>query len=652
MAYILEADQLTKHYGANQVFAQIRFSLKEGEKAGLVGPNGAGKTTLLNCLYGRDTDYEGVIRLAPFATIGFLEQTQDIRGEETLLSSVMEVFADIFAQRKRMEELEHRMGIAGGQELEGILEQYGNERDQYERAGGFSAETQVRRVLKGLGFQDGQFSRAVGSFSGGEKTRIGLARLLMREHPLLFLDEPTNHLDLEAMEWLEGYLKDYPGALLVISHDRYFLDEVTETTLDLEDGRLNRYEGSYSRYSLQKAEDRKAQARAYEKQQQEIQETEAYILRYKAGIKSKQARGRQSRLNRLERLEQPSQAQGVHMGKAGITGISGEKVLTLDQISFGYNEEQLFSGVSAEIRSGERVALLGPNGAGKTTILKLATGQLKPKKGGVYLGPSVKAAYFDQEHQNLHAENSVLNEILAHYDLTVEEAKSYLARFLFFASDCEKRVSNLSGGERGRLSLLKLTLEKGNFLILDEPTNHLDIQTREIMESFLEEYPGTLLMVSHDRYFIDTLAERVLELAPEGLISYPGNYTDYRERKKRMATLERRSTQQPSAKKGSGLSRSRGAETKAAQGKPLDRFTRAKLRQKIQELESEISGLEENEAAAVAALGDPDTYSRNNANDAVKEFNALLANIQARLPEAYREWEEACSQLEPDAANH
>ncbi|MCL2122362.1 MAG: ABC-F family ATP-binding cassette domain-containing protein [Clostridiales bacterium] len=640
MAYLLESDQLTKYYGDQLLFSNVSLRLREGEKAGLVGPNGAGKTTLLSCLSGRDRAYEGNVRLASYASIGFLAQTQFDLEEETLLSSVMEVFSDLFAQRKRIEELEQNMGALDSRALEQILQKYGAERDSYERAGGFSAETQVRRVLSGLGFQEDQLQRTVASFSGGEKTRIGLARILVREYPLLFLDEPTNHLDLDSLEWLEAFLKDYPGALLVVSHDRYFLDGITETIFDLEGGRLKRYKGNYSVYAAQKEEDRKAQLRAFEKQQKEIKETEAYIARYKAGIKAKQARGRQSRLNRLERKEKPEQSRVMHMGKAEISGQAGDKVLVLEQISFGYGDEQLFSNLEATIRLQERVALLGPNGAGKTTILKLIMGLLKPQNGGVFIGPSAKPVYFDQEYRNLTAHHSVLEEILHSSDLTVEEAKSHLARFLFFAEDWDKQIANLSGGERGRISLLKMTLHKGNVLLLDEPTNHLDIRSREIMEEYLLTYPGTLLMVSHDRYFIDTLAERVLELTPSALLSYQGNYTDYRERKERMKIQERKTAVHALTK--------RSAET----GVPkADRYVRARLRQKLQELEKEISDLEEREAELVEALSKPDTYSQDDANDVVKELNEQLRTIQSRLPEAYLEWEETGRNLETSAAS-
>ena len=636
MTFVLEADQITKYFGANRIFNQISFKLKEGEKAGLVGPNGAGKTTLLNCLAGRESMEEGTVRIAPYTSIGFLEQTQD--SGDTLLSFVMSVFSDVFNQRKHIEELEQAMGDADEDELEELLVSYGNERERYERAEGFSAETQVRRVLSGLGFLEEQFLRPVVSFSGGEKTRIGLARVLVREYPLLFLDEPTNHLDLPSVEWLEGFLQDYRGALLIVSHDRYFLDKVTETIFDLDNGKLKRYDGSYSRFAEQRDEEYKTYVRAYEKQQKEIGETEAFIQRYQYGIKARQARGRQTRLNRLERMEKPGRRREMNMGKASVSGQTGEKVLILDQLSYSYTNKRLFSGLSAEIRFGERVALLGPNGAGKTTILELITGRLNLQSGGIYIGPSVKPAYFDQEHRNLHPDHTVLQEILMRYDLTIEEAKAYLARFLFFAEELDKPIIRLSGGERGRLSLLKLTLEKSNFLILDEPTNHLDIQSREVMEEYLSDYPGTLLIVSHDRYFLDTLADRVIEITPEGLVSHAGNYSDYHDWKERMARLERKDKDEQKNPR----------HKKPADPKPLDRYARANLRRRIQELEAEINSMEEEEAGIVESLSNPDIYGENDSFLFLREWNERLNYIHGRLPEAYGEWEEIGRLLEEE----
>ena len=645
MAYILEVDQLTKYYDKVEIFSDVHLLLKEKEKAGLVGANGAGKTTLFNCLSGRDPYYEGSIRLPAHASFGFLEQNQELREEKTLYAAVSEVFSDVYAQQKRIEDLENAIAQAQGKELDSLLIRYGRERDQYESGVAFSSEAQIRRVLSGLGFREDQYQRKVGSFSGGEKTRIGLARILVREYPLLLLDEPTNHLDLDAMEWLEAYLIDYPGAMLIISHDRYFLDKVTETTFDLEDCRLKRYGGNYSIYAGLKEEERKSQARAYEKQQKEIASLEAYVSRYRAGIKSRQARGRQIRLDRMERIDRPKAARGMHMGQSDQNLHAGEKVLNIDGISFSYNHEQLFDSLFGEIRNRQRIALLGPNGCGKTTLLKIIVGLLKPQKGSIFLGPSVRAAYFDQEHQLLDGNRSLVDEIHYSFDLSIEESKSKLARFLFFAEDVNRPIHSLSGGERGRLSLLKLTLDKGNFLILDEPTNHLDIQSREIMEAYLHDFQGTILLVSHDRYFIDSLVEAVWELTPDRLVSYTGNYTDYRERKERQKMLDRLSTDKPAQRANERSTMNANGETVA---KPLDRYAKARMRQQLQVLETEITSLEEDELIVAQILSDPGTYAGEKANTVVKDTQEKLYAIRERLEEAYREWEEIGLGLEMD----
>ena len=655
MAYVIEAHGLTKYFGAAKIFENLELSLEKGEKAGLIGANGAGKTTLLNCLCQKEPLDGGSVHYAAFSSVGYLEQIQEIAADKPLLEAVMEAFADIFAQREKLRHLEEEMSRLEGAELERVLQKYGSLREAYERSGGFACEAQVRRVLAGLGFGEEQFSQPFGSFSGGEKTRIGLAKILAREYDLLFLDEPTNHLDLASVEWLEGFLSSYRGALLIISHDRFFLDKVTETTFNLEKGGLKRYKGNYSLFFEKRQAELEAELRAYEKQQQEIQETEAYILRFKAGIKSKQARGRQTRLDRLERLEKPVQERRLHMGNAEINGRTGEKVLVLDHLSFGYPGKPIFQDLSGEIRFGERVALLGPNGVGKTTLLKVILGQLKPQKGGAYLGARVKPAYFDQEHSNLNPEHTVMEEIILNYDLTVEETRSVLARFLFGAEDLEKPVGALSGGEQGRLSLLKLTLEKGNFLILDEPTNHLDIFSREAMENYLRDYPGTILMISHDRYFLDQLAERILEMSSKGLIPYLGNYSIYKEKKEqeklrqsKEGIVSQSASAENKAKAEAGKGKGEAEEpVKSGSKRPgLDRYAKARLRQTIQELEKEISQLEAREAEINNLLMQPETYSGAEANQKIKELNTELGALQERLPQAYQEWETAAATLE------
>lgn len=646
MAYIIEAQQLTKYFGAVCLFEDLSLSLESGEKAALIGANGVGKTTLMNCLMGKEGLDGGTIRLESGATIGYLEQIPSYSEDTTLIGIVMEVFSDIFAQRKRMAELEMLMSHSTEDILEKAMRQYGTLRDAYERAGGFACEAQARKVLSGLGFQEVDFERPFSGFSGGEKTRISLARILVRDHSILFLDEPTNHLDLNSIEWLENYLKSYRGAVLVISHDRYFLDQVTQTTFLFDQRQVKRYKGNYSAFLKQKALEDEALARAYEKQQKEIEKTEEYILRNKAGIKSKQARGRQTKLDRLQRIEKPQDEARLNMGQAGIASRTGEKVLYLDKISFGFPDRQLFNGLEEEIRYTERVALLGPNGMGKTTLLKIILGQIQPQEGKVRFGARVKPAYFDQEHSNLDPDRTVFEEILLNYDLNIEETKALLARFMFRGDDLEKKVGTLSGGEQGRLSLLKLTLEKGNFLILDEPTNHLDINSREAIETYLQNYPGTILMVSHDRYFVDAVADRILELDQGKLTTYIGNYSDYRQKKNELEKIK--STVDDKnilANKSIKKTEQAVSEKESRRSRSNDRAAKAKLRDQVQTLEKEIQTLEQRLEEITLELSKPETYQSIH-YELQHNLSKEMEEIQLRLPQAYDEWTDCVAQLE------
>mgnify|MGYP001175487863 CR=1 FL=1 len=647
MANIIEAQHLTKYFGAACLFEDLSLSLESGEKAALIGANGVGKTTLMNCLMGKESLDGGTIRLESGATIGYLEQIPSYSEDTTLIGIVMEVFADIFAQRKRLADLELLMSHASSDEvLDKAMRQYGALRDAYERAGGFACEAQARKVLAGLGFKEADFERPFSGFSGGEKTRISLARILVREHSILFLDEPTNHLDLDSIEWLENYLKSYRGAVLVISHDRYFLDQVTQTTLLFDQRQVKRYKGNYTAFLKHKALEDETLARAYEKQQKEIEKTEAYILRNKAGIKSKQARGRQTKLDRLERIDKPKGEACLSMGQAGIASRTGDKVLCLDQISFSFPDRPLFKELDEEIRYTERVALLGPNGMGKTTLLRIILGQIQPQQGKVRFGARVKPAYFDQEHSNLDPDHTVFEEILLNYDLNIEETKALLARFLFRGDDLEKQVGTLSGGEQGRLSLLKLTLEKGNFLILDEPTNHLDINSRESIETYLKNYPGTILMVSHDRYFVDAVADRILELDQGKLTSYLGNYSDYRRKKAELEKTKPATDDQTSGSKASEDKTEREASDKEnRRRRSNDRAVKAKLRDQVQTLEKEIQTLEQRLEEITGELAKPETYQGIN-YDLQQSLSYELDQIQLRLPQAYDEWTEFMAQLE------
>ena len=620
----LQVKGLSKSFGAEEIFSDVSFVLEVGEKAGLVGPNGAGKTTLLRCVTGEETPDAGEVTEA--LELGYLEQIPQYPPGTTLFEAVLEVFADLISLRGQLRELEQAMGEEP-ERLERTMQAYAEVTEQYERSGGFSCESMVRRITAGLGFNEADLAREINTFSGGEKTRAGLARLLAREPEILLLDEPTNHLDLEGIEWLEGYLKGYRGSMLLISHDRYFLDQVTGKTLELDHGSLERFSGNYSRYLVLKAEKDAAQAKAYEKQQKEIRTTEEYIDKYRAGIKSKQARGRQSQLDRLERLKAP-ETSGVIKLKGGgqqVTG-SGNIVLEVSELSFGFAGKQLLDQVSFQLQQGEKVSLVGRNGVGKSTLLKLIKGELAPQAGQVRLGSRVQPGYYDQEHAGLDDRNRVIGELTANFAMGETEARDYLGAFLFQGDDVFKPVRDLSGGEKGRLSFLKLFLSRPNFLILDEPTNHLDIVSRGIIEEYLRGFPGTILSVSHDRYFLDKVTGRTLELEQAAIHNYLGNYTYYREH---VRARELQELSEPQAK-------DRPSPAAGAKVQERPKLNKAKTRTQIASLEQNIEVMEARLGELTGLLADPVTYQDEaEAKNLVQEYKLL----EEQIPEIYAEWE-------------
>lgn len=627
---VLQTRELGKSFGVQRVFANVSLVIQDKEKVGLVGPNGAGKTTLLRCLTGEELPDEGVVAPGDFITIGYMEQVPDYPPGITLFEAVLDSFSDILTMRADLRKLEKAMSQAKGKELEKIITAYGRMTETYERAGGFSCEALTRRVISGLGFSEEDQLRELTSFSGGEKTKVSVARLLVRDYDLLLLDEPTNHLDLQAVEWLEGFLKSYSGALLIISHDRYFLDQVTQRTLELEDGSLNSYPGNYSRYTCLKAEKRTAEQKAYEKQQKAIEATEAYIDMYRAGIKSKQARGRQSQLDRLERLDKPKDHGIIHLGEDPykVSG-SANTVLKVTDLAHSFQGRSLWENVNFTLTKGEKVSLIGPNGIGKTTLLKVIKGQLEPTRGATTLGARVKTGWFDQEHGDLTGINQVLDEIIKASDITITEARSMLGSFLFRGDDVFKKVEDLSGGEKGRLSFLKLLLQKPNFLMLDEPTNHLDIESKGVIEEYLQGYPGTILVVSHDRYFLDKVTDRTLEISSSGIVDYPGNYSYYREKR---AILAKEAESLTAAK----------AIPKGAKGEKA-RFNKAQTREKVRHLEKTIEEMEVRLETVAALLADSQSYQdEETAKSLIEEYKKLEENI----PRSYQEWEELLAHLE------
>lgn len=520
---------LGKSFGVRQVFSNVSFEIKEGDRVALVGPNGAGKSTLLKCILGIEELDEGQVVMSPVASIGYLQQDVNL-GDASLAEEIETAWEDVHALENKLQELTTYLETHEASESD--LQRLDYLQNRLEWLGGYDYEQKTKRIVYGLGFTDEDLYKPANAFSGGQKTRINLAKALVRSPDFLFLDEPTNHLDMEMLEWLEGYLSSYRGGILIVSHDRYFMDRIVTGVVELDHHKATTYCGNYSRYVLQRDERLKADSIAYEKQQEYIKKTEEYIDKYRAGIKSKMARGRQSQLNRLERLEAPIISHSLDF-KFPPAAMSADKVLVLDHVSIGYDTNKpIIDDISLVVRRGESVALIGPNGVGKSTMVKSIVGELVPLNGHIDIGNRVQVGYFSQEHEELHDQWQVVDEIINNYNFTEEKARNVLGSFLFKGDDVFKLVGDLSGGERARLALLKLFLQGDNFLILDEPTNHLDVPTREIVERALQQFDGTCFIISHDRYFLDQVSTRTLVLEDKGVTEYLGNYSYYKEKLK------------------------------------------------------------------------------------------------------------------------
>ena len=532
---VLKISGLSKSFGIKTVFENVSFEVRSGERIGLVGANGAGKTTLLKCIMGAEEADKGSVKASDGAIIGYLRQDFNYTSH-TIREEMEDAWKDVLYYKDRMETLARELESSRSDEK--LVEAYGRAEARFEFLGGYDYESTTRKILTGLGFSDDDWDRDIHSFSGGQKVRINLAAAFVRHPDFLLLDEPTNHLDMGMLEWLEEYLRSYKGGILMISHDRYFLDGAATGIIDLENHHIRSFRGGYTRYMETKENQDRAYEKAYEKQQEHIKETEEYIRRYKAGIKAKQARGRQSQLNRLVRLEKPVHQASLRFHFAPPQECA-DKVLDVLRVEGSYGSHILFKDLTIHIKKGETVGLIGPNGAGKTTILKMITGEKKPDTGFIQLGNNVKMGYYSQEQERLHPKLTVLDEVRDTFNFGEKEARNILGMFLFRGDDVFKTVGMLSGGEKARLSLLCLFLEKPNFLILDEPTNHLDIPTREIMEDAIEAFGGTCLVVSHDRYFLDKVADRILELDHGKLTEYLGNYSYYKEKKQDLEAFEK-----------------------------------------------------------------------------------------------------------------
>ena len=522
---------LKKAFGIDELFHDVNFDVGRGDKVGFVGANGAGKSTLMRILLGKEEDDGGSIVFDSADTIGYVEQQADFKGK-TLYDEFKNAFVDILALGEKKQALEKKIAAAPTAEL---MADYAKVVEEFERLEGYDYESRIKKIAFGLGFSEQDFTCEVAHFSGGQKTRICLAKALLREPDFLFLDEPTNHLDIHMIEWLEDFLQNYSGGVLLISHDRYFLDKVATRIIELDNKTVTSYEGNYTYFMRVKTDRRAALKSAYEKQQEHIKKTEEYIRRYKAGIKSKQARGRQSQLNRLERIVLPPEAASFNYFAFNKPTECADRVAECEEISATFGTHTIFEKLSLLIRRGDGVALVGPNGAGKTTLLRILVGELEPTAGRVKIGSRVKIGYFSQQHEGLNPENTVIDEIMYTFGTDEEQARRYLGAFLFHGDEVLRKIGSLSGGEQSRVAFLKLMLTGANFLVLDEPTNHLDIPAREAVEEALMAYPGTFLAVSHDRYFLDKVANCTLELENGKLTEYAGGYSYYLAKKAALA---------------------------------------------------------------------------------------------------------------------
>lgn len=623
---------LGKSFGVRQVFSNVSFEIKEGDRIALVGPNGAGKSTLLKCILGIEELDEGQVVMSPVASIGYLQQDVNL-GDASLAEEIETAWEDVHALENKLQELTTYLETHEASESD--LQRLDYLQNRLEWLGGYDYEQKTKRIVYGLGFTDEDLYKPANAFSGGQKTRINLAKALVRSPDFLFLDEPTNHLDMEMLEWLEGYLSSYRGGILIVSHDRYFMDRIVTGVVELDHHKATTYRGNYSRYVAQREERLKADTIAYEKQQEYIKKTEEYIDKYHAGIKSKMARGRQSQLNRLERLEAPETSHSLDF-KFPPAAMSADKVLVLDHVSIGYKKDDpIIDDVSVVVRRGESVALIGPNGAGKSTMVKAIVGELFPTEGHIDIGNRVQVGYFSQEHEELHDRWQVVDEIINNYNFTEEKARNVLGSFLFKGDDVFKLVGDLSGGERARLALLKLFLQGDNFLILDEPTNHLDVPTREIVERALQQFGGTCFIISHDRYFLDQVSTRTLVLENKGLTEYLGNYSYYKEKLKEQQDIAALTEVVEEVAKEDVKSEAKTISTSPSD-EPKKKTNTYMVEKQLAEVEEEIARLEATMKMYEVQLANP-VVQQDLAE--MENISKQLSDTESNLQKLYEKWE-------------
>jgi ATP-binding cassette subfamily F protein 3 len=629
---LLQASGIQKSFGTDSILTNINLEVQSGERVALVGRNGCGKSTLLKIITGVEPYDAGELSFGKDVSIGYLEQNSTLQSSRSIYQELESVFAELLEKEKRLRVLEQEIAKDHSEKR---LEEYDRLLEEFTRAGGYTYHAEIQSVMHGLGFQNYSPDTPIGSLSGGQKTRISLGKLLLKKPDLLILDEPTNHLDIETLTWLENYLRHYPGAILVVSHDRYFLDKLVNKIYEISRGVSHRYTGNYSAYLQQKAADYERQMKLYEKQQKEIKNLEDFIQRNIARASTtKRAQSRRKKLEKMTIIERPKGDDKTAGIRFDIKKISGNDVLSAQDLIIGYGDNAIAKRLSFRLYREDSVALVGPNGMGKTTLLKTIIGALKPLEGSIRLGANVSIGYFDQEQKGLTPNKTVLNELWDDYPLMNEEdIRTALGSFLFTGDDVLKTVASLSGGERARLALAKLVMRRDNFLILDEPTNHLDLPSKEALEAALIDFPGTLLFVSHDRYFINRIATKVWELSSNGLTEYLGDYDYYVEKKAEQEELRKLQQENAPTRSAKSAEPMQDSYEETKRKKQEER----KRQRRIAELEEEISSLETAVQALEQQLLDPDVYMNH---EKATEVNDQLSAKKSQLEALIDEWTE------------
>lgn len=628
---VLSAQNVAKAFGVNVVLKDVSFTLQQGDRMGLVGVNGCGKSTLMRIIAGLDSPDSGEISMVRGTRIGYLAQQDMVTSGASVWAELEKVYEPVFEMEKRLRALETQMEHAHTDEalFSRLSSDYDKLLQRFEESDGYAWKSMVSGVLNGLGFKPAQYDQNVDSLSGGEKTRLCLARLLLQKPDLLLLDEPTNHLDMETLQWLENYLAAYKGSVLVISHDRYFLDHVCNCMVEILMGTSEQYNGNYTRYIAQRQERFETRIRAYELQQKEIERQQAIIARYRMFNREKSIKAAESRekaLDRMEKLEKPVDERAIHFSFQARRR-TGEDVLMLRDLSKSFGEKHLFSGMNLHVRAGDRIALIGPNGVGKSTLIKLITQDETPDTGDIRYGSNVDIGYYDQHQSSLHPEKTVLDEVWDRFPrMEQSDVRGALGMFLFTGDDVFQPIKTLSGGEKGRVALTALMLRKDNLLLLDEPTNHLDMDSREVLEEALADFSGTIITVSHDRYFINRVADRVIEMRPDGVTEYIGNYDDYLEKKNRPIEQE-----VVVAKTKTELDKEKRREKQS-------KLALRQLKARAQEAEKAVGLKEEQIAQLEAQMSDPDLYADAQRAAAVQRD---YQKAQEELAALYEQWEQA-----------